>query len=337
MINRKKKIIKIEKRRQTVQKISIHLYIQKINIMKMMSFGIKQKIKINLLYYIMEHNLKKNLSVYSQKSFSEYREYLDNNLRLNNQSTIFFFTHIQNLLKLYSSELGGDKFFYIEKLFFYSLELRLFDIAFNLLSILKAEFGDEPKIKRLYANYLENYDNGDNLAKAVNIYKSLIKSNQEDKLTLRNYLSFMKMTYEIKDYIPLLNEYLSVYMDDIDAWYELSDIYIQNNNLNKAVYCLEEIIIHNPNNYRIYTKIGDILASFNNTDSAMNAMKYYSQSIIIKPSPGAFWGILYSINTVYKVNKSLDEKLKKLYILSKRNLENLYKDLKVDSFYDFNI
>jgi hypothetical protein len=33
-----------------------------------------------------------------------------------------------------------------------------------------------------------------------------------------------------------LNEYLHVYMDDQDVWYELSEMYILANNLNKAIY-----------------------------------------------------------------------------------------------------
>jgi tetratricopeptide (TPR) repeat protein len=246
------------------------------------------------------------------------------------------FNHLNNLINSYSSELGGDRFYYLEKLFYYSLELKLLDVALGILNKLKNQFGEEPKIKRLYANFLEIDNNEENLSKAIKIYKALIKTNQEDKATVRQYLSFLKLHSDSKAYIEFLNEYLTVYMDDFDVWYELADIYISTNNLNKALFCLEEVLLHHPNNFKIYNKIGDILASFNNSESALNAIKYYSQGALIKPTPAAFWGMLFSLSIIYKSNKNLDEKLNKVYSIAKENLETMYNDLKVDSFFQFN-
>jgi tetratricopeptide (TPR) repeat protein len=283
----------------------------------------------------MENNLKNSIITLSKKSFVDFKEHIDNSIKLNDKSSIYIFNILNKLLKDYSSELGGDKFFYLEKLFYCSLELKLLDVSSNILNKLKNQFGDELKIKRLYANYLEVDNNEENLSKAIKIYKALIKSNQEDKATLREYLTFMKLQCEPKTYIEHVNEYLEVYMDDFDVWYELADIYISNNNLNKAIFCLEEVILHHPNNYKIYNKIGDLLASFNNSESANNAIKYYSQSALIKPTPAAFWGILYSLNIIYKANKNFDEKQQKVYSIAKENIENMYKNLKIDNFYQF--
>jgi hypothetical protein len=284
----------------------------------------------------MDSSLKSTLASLSKKSFIEFKEHIDSCFKLNDKSSIYMFNILNSLLKSYDSELGGDKFFYLEKLFYISLELKLLDYASDILNKLKNQFGDEAKIKRLYANFLEVDNNEENLSKAIKIYKALIKSNQEDKASLRQYLSFLKLQYDSKTYIEYLNEYLAVYMDDIDIWYELADIYISSNNLNKAIFCLEEVILHHVNNYKIYTKIGDLQASFNNSESALNAIKYYSQSAMIKSTPAAFWGMLYSLNIIYKANKNLDEKLNKVYLIAKENLESMYKDINIDNIFQFN-
>jgi tetratricopeptide (TPR) repeat protein len=113
-------------------------------------------------------------------------------------------------------------------------------------------------------------------------------------------------------------------MDDVDVWYELADLYISTLNYNKAIFCLEEVLLHYPNNYEIYIKIGDLLNSFNNTESAGPALKYYSKSILLKPTPRAFWGIIQIGNIYSKFKKPLDDNLKKLIKISIINLKNSY-------------
>lgn len=287
-------------------------------------------------------NINKSIDSCNRKSFEEYKEWLDMSLKLGNNTTLFFFLHIQNFLKHYSSTLSYQKHFYLEKLFYFSLELKILDISRKILKEMKSEFGNEPKLKRMEAQLLENDNKSDDsVAMANNIYKNLIRYNQEDRSTLKRYLVFLKAQYDfegLKKYAELWNEYLKVYMDDFEAWSELSDIYILNSNFNQAIFCLEEVLLHTPNNYTIYTKIGDMLSSFNNTDSAGKALKYYSQSIMIKPTPRAFWGIIHTTNVLFKTNKTLEPKIKQLFKIAKIQLANFYENspikVNIDQFYD---
>ena len=67
--------------------------------------------------------------------------------------------------------------------------------------------------------------------------------NEEDRNSIKRYLLFTKFGLkmddptEVSDYIAKWNEYLKAYMDDIDGWNELAEIYLQCNNYNKAIYC----------------------------------------------------------------------------------------------------
>jgi tetratricopeptide (TPR) repeat protein len=281
-----------------------------------------------------------SMDYFSNKSFDHYRDWLDLNLRLGKLSSLFALLHLVNFLKLHSSSLGIQKFVYMEKLFDLAVELKLKPYAEMLLSKFLQEFGkDEPKIQRMIA-YLFEIDS-EQMKNAAQTYKKLIRYNQEDKQSLKKYLAFIKPFYmadNLKKYVEMWNEYLKVYMDDVDGWWELSDIYIQTQNLPKAIYCLEEVLLHLPNNYEIYTKVGDTLVSLNNSDSAKVAVKYYSQSILIKPSPRSFWGLVYCLNIIYKANKDLDHESKNLLKIAKINLENFYSTspfkITVDQFFD---
>jgi hypothetical protein len=287
-------------------------------------------------------NISNSLSHFNSKSFEEYKEWLDKNIKLNKFSTIFYFMHVRNFLYKHGSSLGYEKFYYIEKYFYYSLELKLVDLARRIFFEIASQFGREPKIQRLEAMLKEA--EGKDVKLPANIYTNLFQYNQDDRQSLKKYLMLFKVINKfdnMKEYIDNWNEYLKVYMDDYDAWYELSDVYILTNNHAKAVYCLEEILLHQPNNYKIYIKIGDIQSGLNHSEAAGSAIKYYSKSILIKPTPRAFWGIIYSLNILARANKTLDPKMKNLLKIAKIQLENFYSKspfkINVDKFYDIKV
>lgn len=283
--------------------------------------------------------LYQSINKWNKMSFEEYKDFLNKAIMLNNQSSIFYFVHLENFLSQHKRSLGIEAFFFKEKLFYICLELKKVKKAHELISEIYKEFGSEKPIIRMLAEKNEidpKYEGTPSLEK----YKQLILFNQDDKRSLKRYLMLMKYSYsndEARSYIELWNEYLKVYMDDSDAWNELAEVYLTTQNYTKAVFCLEELLLHNPNNYIILLKIGDIQSSFNSNDSASTALKFYSQSALIKPTPRAFWGILYCLNIISKNQKSLDQSQKSLYKISKVQIENMYINspfkINIKSFY----
>jgi tetratricopeptide (TPR) repeat protein len=275
-------------------------------------------------------NIQDSINFFNNKSFETYKEWLDQNLILHKQSSLFLFFHLHNFITAHSSNLDIERFVYLEKLFYLTLELKLIQIAKTILAEFLEFFGKEAKIRRMEAQLAEIEDT----QRAHEYYKRLIISNQDDRVSVKRYIGLLKSSFSIspedlKKLIEMWNEYLKIYMDDHEAWYELSDIYLLACNYTKAVYCLEEVLLHQPNNFYIYTKLGDILCTMNNSEAAVSAVKYYSQSILIKPTPRAFWGIIAAINIYIKYNKGKEdsivkEKFKNLLKIAKINLENMY-------------
>lgn len=273
-------------------------------------------------------SLQKSIEFWSGKSKDNYKDWLQKTIQLNNSSSIFLFKHIENFLELYSGKIGNEEFFFKEKLFFLSIELKRYTLTKKLFSEFYKKFGNDKKIIRMYASKNE-IDPKVKVGISLDQYKQLIIDDEDDRESLKRYILFMKLRIKfsnINEYIDLWNEYLKVYMDDSEAWNELSDVYLSVNNYNKAIYCLEELLLHNPNNYKTLNKIGDIYASLNNAENAKIGLKYYSQSILIQPTPRAFWGIYHCINTIFREEKKIGEKEETLLKIVKEQLNNFYQN-----------
>ena len=61
--------------------------------------------------------------------------------------------------------------------------------------------------------------------------------------------------------ITLLNKYLEVNMQDVEAWTELTDIYLAKSNYAKAAFCYEEILSLQPNNFIVNLRYAEMLYS----------------------------------------------------------------------------
>ena len=115
-------------------------------------------------------------------------------------------------------------------------------------------------------------------------YKSMMLNDQNDNESMKKYIMFMKLSVDlnnkqtINDYIELWNQYLEAFMNDPDAYNELAQVYLMVNEYDKAAFCLEELLLHNPNDYKVLNKLGDIYASKNNAEDAKMAIKFYSRS-----------------------------------------------------------
>lgn len=136
----------------------------------------------------------------------------------------------------------------------------------------------------------------------------------------------------INDYIELWNQYLEAFMNDPDAYNELAQVYLMVNEYDKAAFCLEELLLYSPNDYKVLNKLGDIYTSKNNSEDAKMGIKFYSRSILIQPTPRAFFGIQNCASIIIKKEKRLDDKTKKLVDISKKELTKLYADTEFKNF-----
>ena len=282
--------------------------------------------------------IEESILKWNKRSFADYKDFVFSLITSNKETTIFIKSHIVNFMKKFGSQIGIEENFLYKKLFFIHLELKNYKEAMNILVKLLKEFGRDKKLLRMYGEESEIDPKGGDIP--MRQYKSMMINDQNDNESIKKYIYFMKISVDlnnkqtINDYIELWNFYLDVYMNDPDAYNELAQIYLMANEYDKAIFCLEELLLHSPDDYKIMNKLGDIYCSKNNSADAKIAIKYYSQSVLINPTPRAFFGIQNSANIIIQKEKKLDDKVKKLVDISKNELTKLYGET---SFKDFDV
>lgn len=278
--------------------------------------------------------IQKSIDKWNHHSFQDYKEWLFKEIKSNQKPSIFLKKHIENFLEKYKSQIGIEENVLLKKLFFIHLEFKNFQAAYNILLKLIKDFGRDRQLLRMYGEECEIDPKGVDLS--LRQYKTMMLNDQNDKESIKKYIMFMKHLVDlnnkqtINDYIELWNQYLEVFMNDPDGYNELSQVYLMVNEYDKAAFCLEELLLHSPNNYKVLNKLGDIYVSKNNVEDAKTAINFYSRSILIYPTPRAFFGILNCASLI----KKLDEKMKKLVDISKTELSKMYADT---PFKDFDV
>ena len=283
-------------------------------------------------------HIEQSISNWNKHSFEEYKDWLFKQIKTNNGSTIFLKNHIQNFMSKYKNNIGIEENFLYKKLFFINLELKNYKESYNILIKLIKDFGRERKLLRMYGEESEIDPKGGDIP--MRQYKSMMINDQNDNESIKKYIYFMKLSMDlndkqtINDYVELWNLYLDAYMNDPEAYNELSQVYLMVNEYDKAIFCLEELLLHTPNDYKVLNKIGDIYCSKNNLADAKTAIKFYSRSILINPTPRAFFGIQNCCSIIVKKEKKLDESTQKLLDISKNELKKFYENT---NFKDFDV
>ena len=278
--------------------------------------------------------IERSIEQWNKHSVQDYKDWLFKEIKSNQNSTIFLKMHIENFLRKNKGKIGIEENFLLKKLFYIQLELKNYKEAEGILANLQKTFGNDRQIIRMIGELNEVNPKGGDYP--ITLYKKLMLTDQNDKESIKKYIMFMKYSIvlnnkqSINDYIDLWNQYLEVYMNDPEGYNELSEVYLMVNEYDKAIFCLEELLLHTPNDYKVLNKIGDIYASKNNAEDAKTAINFYSRSILINPTPRAFFGIQNCASII----KRLDEKTRKLVNISKQELSKMYADT---PFKDFDV
>lgn len=73
-------------------------------------------------------------------------------------------------------------------------------------------------------------------------------------------------------------------MADFEAWQELANLYIAEQDFSKAAFCVEELILHNPHNHLLHQRYADVRYSQGGPENLELAKAYYCQAIKLNPN-----------------------------------------------------
>ena len=73
--------------------------------------------------------------------------------------------------------------------------------------------------------------------------------------------------------------FLLRFMSDQEAWHELCNLYLMEGEYSKAVFCMEEVLLHNPYSHLVHQRLGDIRYTMGGQDNIETAKSYYAQAV----------------------------------------------------------
>lgn len=97
-------------------------------------------------------------------------------------------------------------------------------------------------------------------------------------------------------------------MADQEAWHELCNLYLSEGDYNKAVFCMEEVLLHNPYSHLIHQRVADIRYTIGGLDNIEIAKSYYAQAVKLNGNNlRALHGLYLVSSSIIYIRRTLNE------------------------------
>ncbi|KAB0802462.1 hypothetical protein PPYR_04648 [Photinus pyralis] len=243
----------------------------------------------------------------------------------------------KSVLEYNLNKLGGEKFSVLEQVCLAALDCYQIPTVDYCIKQLSNEFPSSLRVKKYYAMRLEAQECYDD---ALTVLDSLIKKDETNNAPRKRKISILRAQGKNVEAIKELTEYLKIFMSDIEGWQELSDLYIAEQDYNKAAFCVEELILHNPHNHLLHQRYADIRYTQGGYDNVELARGYYCQALKLNQNNlRALYGVYLTSSSIAASPKCTAQKKKEMLKLVDWALLEIKKRYSVvkDTFTDNNI
>ena len=192
----------------------------------------------------------------------------------------------------HANKLGDELWTVYEQVFIASLDYGRMDLANSCLSALHQQFPNSLRVKRLKGMRLEALEDWE---KAEKIYSIILKEDPANLIARKRLIAMKKAQNKISETINELDKYLQDFMSDQEAWMELAELYISQQEYQKAAFCLEELILTHPHNHLYHQRYAEIQYTIGTVESIELARKYFAQALKLDPNNiRAMYGLFLS-------------------------------------------
>lgn len=207
----------------------------------------------------------------------------------------------------HGNKLGDELWTIYEQVFLASIDCRKMDLATMCLRELKTQFSDSVRVQKLNAMRLEAFDKYED---AEQIYEKILEAEPANAVVRKRLVAILKAQNKIAEAVKELNEYLKKFMSDQEAWNELAELYISQQEHKKAKFCMEELILVNPHNHLFHQRYAEILYTLGGNENMEKARKYFAQALKLdNNNMRALFGFFMA--AAHLANSSKDAKTKK--------------------------
>ncbi|VUZ41789.1 unnamed protein product [Hymenolepis diminuta] len=219
-------------------------------------------------------------------ALQDLRVIRENNLRESTKVVDRWITSIQPKLH----RLGQEKWIVLEQVLIAALDVHDLETAQICLNHLRKRFPESIRVKRLHGMLLEA---SNQFEEARSLYKEIIDAESTDIISRKRLIITFKSQGLYNQAIEELNKYLKLFMADVEAWSELSDLYLAQGNFKHAAFCVEEMILANPHNPLLHERLAEIKYSEGGTENLELARAYFAHACRLNPTNvRALYGLL---------------------------------------------
>lgn len=214
----------------------------------------------------------------------------------------------ENLLKDYSSKLGDETWVLLEQVCIASFDCNRLQVAERCLEALEKQF---PKSKRVMKLRGMLYEADGQYDLANRIYDELLEADPANLQVRKRKIAMLKEQNKIEETIAQLNKYLEDFLGDQEAWMELCELYIRQQEFSKAAFCMEELILSHPHNHLYHQRYAEIHYTIGHQENMQRAKKYFAQALKLDPNNvRALYGLYLAATNISSGKISADEKRK---------------------------
>ncbi|KAK3087125.1 hypothetical protein FSP39_002027 [Pinctada imbricata] len=206
------------------------------------------------------------------------------------------------------NKLGDELWTVYEQVCVAALDCQRNELAEDCQEALGSKFPQSVRVQRLKGMI---YEAAGRYHKAEEVYKEIIDKDETNMFARKRKVAIMKAQNKVAEAIEELNKYLKLFMTDFEAWMELCDLYLSQQDYGKACFCVEELIMSNPHNHLYHQKFAEIKYTMGDPDSMFQARSYFSQAVKLNPdSVRSLYGLFLSASSlaVSGAHKSSKEK-----------------------------
>merc|ERR550539_660124 len=223
-------------------------------------------------------------------------------------------------------DLRDERWTILEQVVMAAIDVHRPDIVTDVIDALSSNFGrNSLRLRRLEAMQAEMHEDWD---LANELLDQILEKDDTNCHARKRLIAIHPARGENDRAKKALNEYLEDFMCDGEAWAELCEIYVLEQEYTKAAFCCEELILQNPHNHLYYQKYADIKYSEGGLDNMDMAKTYYCHTIKLNPNNiRALYGLFLSSTTLASSSKSTvryKKEYEKTRIWSQEKLTKIY-------------
>ena len=266
-------------------------------------------------------------------SVEDYREQLKEWREDNSRHSDEILSFWEDGLAGCPDQLGDEKWMVLEQVAVASMDMNRADILHRCLITLIEKFGASSlRIRRLQAMRLEMEEKWDD---ALEVLDAIIEEDVSNSSARKRKIAIWKAQGETDRAVRELVKYLAVFMSDQEAWLELSELYLSEQDYGKASYCVEELLLHNPHNHLYHQRLAEIRYTMGGYDNLDLAKQYYCQAVKLAPSNmRALQGLLLTVTqlaTSPKCPQTKKKELCNLALWSNKQIKSRYASVGQDA------